>query len=127
MKATKFQNEIPSSPFAKFKDHYLLRFDFISMQYATEIFRYREVNGELLRLEPKFTLPLEHVTELFVVKKDKCLQLQLTNLALWKDHIKGTTLLSGKVSLVSLFPSIGALAHCLQIVFEHSPLGLFPL
>ena len=62
-----FQDDIPSIPIDKFKDHYVLVFDLTSMQDATENFHYPELVGEPLRLELKFTFPLEHVTELIVL------------------------------------------------------------
>ena len=37
------------------------------MQDATENCHYPELVGEPLRLEPNFTFPLEHVTELIVL------------------------------------------------------------
>ena len=36
MKATNFQDDIPSFPMDNFKDHYVLVFDLTSMQNATE-------------------------------------------------------------------------------------------
>ena len=67
MKAMNFQDDSPSIPIDNFKDHYVLVFDLTSMQAATEICHYPELVGEPLRLELIFTLPLEHVTELFVL------------------------------------------------------------
>ena len=67
MKAMNFQDDIPSIPIDNFKDHYVLVFDLTSMQDAAEIFHYPELVGEPLRLEPNFTFPLEHVTELIVL------------------------------------------------------------
>ena len=63
----KFQDDIPSIPIDKSKDHYVLVFDLTSMQDATENCRYPELVGELLRLELNFTFLLEHVTELIVL------------------------------------------------------------
>ena len=67
MKAMIFQDDIPSIPIDKFKDHYVLEFDLTSMQDATENCHYPELVGEQLRLELNFTYPLEHVTELIVL------------------------------------------------------------
>ena len=67
MKAMNFQDDIPSIPNDKFKDHYVLVFDLTSMQDATENCHYPELVGEPLRLELNFTFPLEHVTELIVL------------------------------------------------------------
>ena len=64
MKAMNFQDDIPSSPFDTFKDHYVLAFALISMQDATEKCHYPKLVGEPLRLEINFTFPLEYVTEL---------------------------------------------------------------
>ena len=66
MKAMNFQDVIPSIPIDNFKDHYVLVFDFTSMQHATENRHYPELDGKPLRLELNFTFPLEHVTELMV-------------------------------------------------------------
>ena len=63
MKALTFQDDIPSTPIDKFKDHYVLVFDLTSMQDATENCHYLELVGEPLRLELNITFPLEHVTE----------------------------------------------------------------
>ena len=54
MKAMNFQDDIPSSPFDQFQDHYLLEFDLKSMQVATEHCHYPELVVEPLRLEHKF-------------------------------------------------------------------------
>ena len=62
-----FQVDIPSIPIVDFKDHYVLVFDLISMQDATENCHYPELVGEPLRLELNFTYPLENVTELIVL------------------------------------------------------------
>ena len=67
MKATNFQDDIPSFPFDNFKDHYVLVFDLTSMQDATENCYYPELVKEPLRRELNFTFPLEHVTELIVL------------------------------------------------------------
>ena len=67
MKAMNFQDDIPSIPIDDFKDHYVLVFDLTSMQDATENCHYPELVGEPLRLELKFTNPLENVTELIVL------------------------------------------------------------
>ena len=69
MKSMNFQDDIPSIPIDKFKDHYVLLFDLASMQDATENCPYPELVGEPLRLELNFTFPLEHVTELFVLRE----------------------------------------------------------
>ena len=66
MKAMNFQDDIPSIPIDNFKNHYVLVFDLTSVQDATETCHYAELVGEPLRLELKFTFPLEHVTDLFV-------------------------------------------------------------
>ena len=67
MKAMNFQDDIPSIPIDDFKDHYVLVFDWTSMQDATENCHYPELFGEPLRLELIFTNPLENVTELIVL------------------------------------------------------------
>ena len=68
MKAMNFQDDIPSIPIDNFKDHYALVFDLTSMQDATENCHDPKLIGEPLRLELNFTFPLEHVTELIVLK-----------------------------------------------------------
>ena len=67
MTAMNFQDDIPSIPIDDFKDHYVLVFDLTSMQDATENYHYPELVGEPLRLELKFTNPLENGTELIVL------------------------------------------------------------
>ena len=66
MKAMNFQDDIPSIPTEDYKDHYVLVFELTSMQDATENCHYPERVGEPLRLELKFTNPLENVLELIV-------------------------------------------------------------
>ena len=67
MEAMNFQDDIPSIPFYNFKDHFVLVFDFTSMQDATENCHYPELVGEPLRLELNLTFPPEQVTELIVL------------------------------------------------------------
>ena len=84
MKAMNFQDDIPSIPVDNFKDHYVLVFDLISMQDATEHCHYPGLIREPLRLELYFTSPLENVTEsLYWV--NVCLLLQSTSLVLWES------------------------------------------
>ena len=66
MKAMNFQDDIPALPCHNFEYHYLLVFDFTSMQDTTENCKYRELVVEPLRLALIFSFPLEHVTELIV-------------------------------------------------------------
>ena len=66
MKTMNFQDDTPSIPIDDFKYQYSLGFDLTLMQDATENCRYPEFVGEPLRLELKFTLRLENVTEFFV-------------------------------------------------------------
>ena len=67
MKALKFQDDIPSISIDNFIDHYVLVFDLLSMQDATENLHCPELVGEPLRLKLNFTYPPEHVTELIVL------------------------------------------------------------
>ena len=76
MKATNFENGIPSIPIDFFKDHYVLVFDLTSMQNATQRCHYPELVGEPLRLELSFTFPPEHFTE-FIVMGNECVWLRL--------------------------------------------------
>ena len=69
MKAMNFQDDIPSIPNDDFKHHFVLVFELTSMHDATENCHYPELVGEPLRLELKFTDPLENVTELIVLGK----------------------------------------------------------
>ena len=69
MRALNFQDGIPSIPIDIFKNHYVLVFDWTSMQHATENCHYPELIGEPLRLELNFTFPLEHVTKLIVLEE----------------------------------------------------------
>ena len=72
MKGMNFQDDIPSIPVDKFKDHYVLVFDLTSMQDATEHCHYPELIGEPLRLELYFSSPLENVTEVIVLGERMC-------------------------------------------------------
>ena len=67
MKATSFQDDIPSIPIDNFKDHYVLVFDLTSMQNATENCHYPGIVGEPLRLELNFTFHLENHTKLILL------------------------------------------------------------
>ena len=67
MKAMNFQDDIPSIPIDKFKDHYVLVYDLTSMQDATENCRCGQLAGEPQRLELNFTYHVEHVTEFIVL------------------------------------------------------------
>ena len=78
MKAMNFQNDIPSNPVDKFKDHYVLVFDLTSMQDTTENCHCPELIGEPPRLELYFSSFLENVT---------CLVLQSTSLVLWEKNL----------------------------------------
>ena len=62
-----FQDDIPSTPLDKFKDHYVLVFDLTSMQDATERYHYAELLENPLRLGLYFSSPLENVTEVIVL------------------------------------------------------------
>ena len=62
-----FQDDIPSSPIDKFKDHYVLVFILTSIEDATENCDNAELVGTPLRLELNFTFPLKLVTELIVL------------------------------------------------------------
>ena len=61
------QYEVPSILCDNFKKHFLLVFDFTSMQTGTEKCHYPELVGEPIRLELNFTFPPEHVFELIVL------------------------------------------------------------
>ena len=67
MKATNFQDDIPSIPIDDFNDHFVQVFDLTSMQNATENCHYLELVGEPLRLEFILTQPLENITEIIVL------------------------------------------------------------
>ena len=67
VKAMNFQDYIPLIPIDEFKDHYVLVFVLTSTKDATENCHYPELVGEPLRLELKFTQPLENVTENIVL------------------------------------------------------------
>ena len=83
MKAMNFQDDIPAIPIDDFKDHIVLVFDLTSRQDATENFHYSNFIGEPLRLELKFTHPLENVTELIVLGE------QITSVAVDKFVVVG--------------------------------------
>ena len=66
MKAMIFQDDFPSMPVDKFKEHYVLVFDLTSMQDSTKNCYYPKLIGETLSLELYFSSPLENVTEINV-------------------------------------------------------------
>ena len=69
MKALNFPEDIPSIPIECFKDHFVLVFDLTAMQEVTENCPYPELVGEPLRLELKVTIPLEHVSQVIVLRE----------------------------------------------------------
>ena len=69
MKTMNFQDDILSIPTDNIKNHYVLVFDLISMQDATENLRYTELVGEPLKLELNLIFLLEQVTELIVLRE----------------------------------------------------------
>ena len=79
MKAMKLQDDIPSFPVDSFKDHYVLVFDLISMQDATEHCHYPKLIGEGLRLELYLSSTLENVKK-SMYWVNVCLLLQSTSL-----------------------------------------------
>ena len=87
MKAMNFQDDIPSIPIDDFKDHYVLVFDLISLQDATENCHYPELVGEPLKLELNFTNPLQNVTELIVLG-ERMSSVALTSLVLLERMCK---------------------------------------
>ena len=72
MKAMNFQESIPSIPVNSFKDHYVLVFNLTAMRGATKNCQYPELEEQLM-LEPNFTFPLQHVTELIIMGERKSL------------------------------------------------------
>ena len=62
-----FQHELSSIYIDTFKHHYVLVFDFTSMQDATDNCGYPEFVGKLLRLKLIFSFPLDHVIELIAL------------------------------------------------------------
>ena len=89
VKAMNFQDDNPSIPVDNFEDHYVLVFDLTSMQDATEHCHYPELIGEPLRLQLYFSLPLENVTEAFVLGEG------MSCLAVDKFGVVGKNLLDG--------------------------------
>ena len=111
MKAKNFQDGIPSIPIDNIKHHYVLVFDLISMQDATEICHSPELVGEPLRLELNFTNLLESVTELTVLGE------QMSSVAVDKFGVAGKNvkkciiLLCNKLSIVSFCSNFGTLVR----------------
>ena len=70
MKAMQFKEDFPALPMEDFQNHYILAFDFTSLQNAAEQLQYPELSGERLGLELIFQFPLEYVTEVIVLGKD---------------------------------------------------------
>ena len=105
MKAMNFQDDIPSVPIDNFKDHYVLVFDLISMQDATENCHYPELVGEPLRLELNLTFLLEHVTELIVLVE------RMSFVAVDKFGVVGKTSKKDNVSLQQIMNRIPLLKY----------------
>ena len=78
-----FQDDIFSVPIDNFKDHKVLVFDLISMQYATEDVPCPELAGEPLKLGLTFNFPLEHLTVLIVLGE------QTTSVAVYNMAVVG--------------------------------------
>ena len=120
MKAMNFQDDIPSIPIDDCKDHYVLVFDLISTQDATENCHYPELVGEPLRLELNFTNLLENVTELIVLGE------RMSSVAVDKFGVVGKNvekwkiLLCNKLSIVSLCSSFGTSVRSPQTMFQLS-------
>ena len=89
MKAMNFQDDIPSIPIDKFKDHNVLVIDLTSMQDATENCHYPELVGGPLRLELNFTFPPKHVTELIVLGE------KMSSVAVDKFDVVGKNIQNG--------------------------------
>ena len=89
MKAMNFQDDIPSIPIDNFKENYVLAFDLISMQDATENCHYPELIEEPLRLELNSTFPLEHVTKLIVLGE------RISSVAVEKFGVAGKNISNG--------------------------------
>ena len=118
MKAMNFQDDIPSIPIDDFKDHYVLVFDLTSMQDATENCHYPELVGEPMRLELKFTNPLENVTELIVLG-ERMSSLAVEKLGnVGKNVSKWIILLCNKLSIVSFCSNFGTSVQSPQIMFQ---------
>ena len=67
MKAVNFQDDFTSIAIDNFNDHYVLVLDLTSTQGAAENFNYPELVGEPLTLELNFNVPLEQVTEVYLL------------------------------------------------------------
>ena len=105
MKGMNFQGDIPSIPIDNFKDHYVLVFDSTSMQDNTENCHYPKLVGEPLRLEIKFTFPLQHVTELIVLGE------RMSSVAVDKLGVVGKTSKMDNVSLLQIINRIPLLKY----------------
>ena len=67
--AMNFQDDIPSIPIDNFKDHWVLLFDLTLMQGAAENCHYLDLYEVPRSLELKTNFPLEHATELNVLRE----------------------------------------------------------
>ena len=91
MKAFIFQDDLPSIPVHKIKDHCVLVSDLTSMQNATE----NCLSPEPLRLELNFTYLWSTLLK-SVYWENECLRLQLTGLVLLEKSLKWIRFLSCK-------------------------------
>ena len=69
MKAKNFQDDIPSIPIDTFEHFFIRGFDLIKCKMLLKNCHYIQLVGEPLRLELNFTSPLEHVTDLIVLRE----------------------------------------------------------
>ena len=117
MKTLKFQDDIPSIAIDSFGVHYVMVFDLTLMQEATEFCLFPKPFGEPMRLKLNFTFPLEHVTELIVLRRE-CLLLQLTSLVLLEKNLNCIIFLSSKTSFVSHKQSISTVVLFSLTMFQ---------
>ena len=122
-----FQDDFPSIPTDNFKDNYVLVFDLTSMQDATRNCHYPDLVAQPLSLELDFSFPLEHVTELIVLKEKNVFDCSWQFWCCRKEYLKWIMFLSNKYSTVSRYSSIGTLVHFLLTTFQFLTRRLLPL
>ena len=126
MKAKTFQDDIPSIPIDKFKDHYVLVFDLTSMQDATKQCHQPGLVGQTLKLELIFTFPLEDVTDIIVLGERICL-VAVDKFGAFEKKSKWIKLFFSIKSTVSCYSSIGTFVHFLLTLFQFLIMTLLPL
>ena len=120
MKAMNFQDDFPSIPIGKFKDHYVLVFDLTSMQDPELVGEHLEAGAKLY-----FSSRTRYWTH--CIGRTNVFSCSWQIWCCWKKHLEWIMFLSSKESTVSHYSSIGTAALFPLILFELLTKTLLPL